>query len=108
MSHHSLKLRLIERLHELGIRLEDIDKDLDQPHSKDWEDMAIEREGEEVLERLGESGLAEIGRIRSALARMAKGEYGICQSCGGEISQARLEAVPDAPLCINCASGKTP
>lgn len=107
MSHHSLKLRLIERLCDLGVRLEDIEKDLDQPHTKDWEDQAIEVEGDEVLERLGESGQAEIVRIRAALARMAKGEYGICQSCGGEISEARLEAVPETPLCIKCASGES-
>lgn len=103
MSHHALKRRLIQRLCELGQRLDEIEDDLDAPHSKDWEESAVEREGDEVLESLGSSGQAEIARIRAALARMKAGEYGICQICGAEISQARLEAVPDAALCINCA-----
>ena len=105
MSHHPLKIRLIQRLKELGVRLEDIENDLEMPHSKDWEEMAVEREGEEVLEALGAAGQEEIARIRAALQRMAAGEYGFCQSCGAEIPQARLEAVPDAALCVNCARG---
>ena len=103
MSHHDLKLRLIQRLRELGLRLEDIEADLEAPHSQDWEEMAVEREGEEVLERLGTAGQAEISRIRAALARMAAGDYGLCQSCGAEIPAARLNAVPDAALCVACA-----
>ena len=103
MSNQTAKARLTARLEELGVRLEDIEHDLDQPHSRDWEEMAVEREGEEVLERLGESGLAEIARIRAALARIEAGTYGECQSCGGEISAARLDAQPDAALCIECA-----
>jgi len=39
-----------------------------------------------------------------ALAKMDDGTYGRCESCGGEISEARLEAMPAARLCITCAS----
>lgn len=39
-----------------------------------------------------------------ALAKMDDGIYGQCESCGGEISEARLEAMPAARLCITCAS----
>ncbi|CUH82652.1 TraR/DksA family transcriptional regulator [Tropicibacter naphthalenivorans] len=104
MSHHQYKLRLLNRLRELGGRLDDIENALEEPHSKDWEEMAVEREGEEVLERLGESGQAEVARIRSALSRMASGEYGFCVKCGDEIASARLDAVPEAPLCASCAA----
>ena len=75
MSHHARKLALLERLRALGVRLDGIEEALEAPHSKDWEDQAIEREGEEVLERLGASGQAEVARIRAALARMVRGEY---------------------------------
>lgn len=105
MSHHEEKLKLLNRLRELGGRLDEIGAALEAEHSKDWEDQAIEREGEEVLERLGETGRAEISRIKAALQRMADGEYGICRKCGGDIAAARLAALPDTPLCVNCAGG---
>ena len=41
--------------------------------------------------------------IRAALQRIADGTYGICQRCGARIDRARLEIIPDASLCINCA-----
>ncbi|WGW03781.1 TraR/DksA family transcriptional regulator [Tropicibacter oceani] len=104
MSHHKYKLALLTRLRELGGRLEDIGAALAEEHSKDWEDMAIETEGEEVLEALGESGQAEIARIRAALQRFSDGEYGACVKCGEEISAARLDVVPDAALCRTCAA----
>lgn len=106
MSHHQLKLRLLQRLQELGGRLSEIEDSLVKEHSKDWEDAAVEREDEEMLEALGEQGQAEIARIRAALGRLASGDYGFCQSCGAEIPAARLEAVPDALQCVACASGK--
>lgn len=103
MSHHQHKIKLLNRLRELGVRLEGIEGALEAEHSKDWEEMATEREGEEVLEALGESGQAEIARITAALDRMAKGTYGVCVRCGDDIAPARLDAVPDAPLCADCA-----
>jgi DnaK suppressor protein len=43
--------------------------------------------------------LREIGL---ALARVAKGTYGMCEGCGEEIAIARLEALPHASLCVPC------
>lgn len=99
------KTALLARLAELDSRLHEIEAELDAPHSKDWEDLAIEREGDEVLEKLGESGKAEIIRIQAALQRLRDGNYGICVRCGDDISQERLHAVPTTPLCRTCASG---
>jgi RNA polymerase-binding transcription factor DksA len=104
MSHHVYKLALLNRLKELGVRLDGIEDALEEPHSRDWEEMAVEREGEEVLERLGESGQAEIARIRSALKRYAEGEFGYCVACGGEIASERLDIVPETPFCRTCAA----
>ena len=41
--------------------------------------------------------------IEAALARLDDGSYGQCESCPERISDARLEAVPTARQCINCA-----
>lgn len=40
--------------------------------------------------------------INNALDRIDKGTYGICTNCGRPIQAERLEAVPEAELCIDC------
>ena len=94
---------LLARLKELDSRLHQIEAELDEPVSKDWEESATEREGDEVLEQLGASGEAEIARIRAALKRLRDGTFGICARCGDDIAIARLKTLPDTPLCRNCA-----
>lgn len=43
-----------------------------------------------------------IGKIKDALERVENGSYGICESCGEEISEERLMARPVTTLCIDC------
>lgn len=76
---------------------------LDAPPNPDAEDRATEREGDEVLEGLGSSGLTELRQIDAALERMDKGEYGTCVNCGEPIAQKRLEIIPHAARCASCA-----
>jgi RNA polymerase-binding transcription factor DksA len=95
--------QLERRLVELGVRLEAIDQELDSHHNPDWEDLATEREGDEVLEATGEAGLAEIRQIRAALGRIVAGSYGLCVRCGEEIAEARLDLLPWTPHCRRCA-----
>lgn len=47
----------------------------------------------------------ELERIRSALKRLANGEYGDCLACGEAIAPKRLAFDPSAALCIDCADG---
>lgn len=95
--------RLKARQAELNSRLHHIENDLDAPAPADSEERAVEREGDEVLEDLGNAGLSELRAIEAALGRVADGTFGECVNCGEEIAPARLEAVPHAPLCQNCA-----
>ena len=44
--------------------------------------------------------------LDQALERIEKGTYGICRECGNPISEARLEAVPHASMCIECKSNE--
>ena len=97
------KTMLERRLSELGVRLEAIEGELAAHNDPDWEELAIEREGDEVLEATGSAGLTEISRIRFALGRIADGSYGQCVRCGEDISEARLDAVPWTPFCRKCA-----
>lgn len=40
--------------------------------------------------------------IEEALARLEKGNFGICRDCGEPISSARLSAIPWTRVCITC------
>lgn len=42
--------------------------------------------------------------IYDALKRIEEGKYGICENNGESIGKARLEVIPWARYCINCAS----
>ena len=42
--------------------------------------------------------------IDAALGKIEQGTYGLCESCGRPIAEARLEAMPTARMCIACAS----
>lgn len=77
-----------------------------QPLEADWEEQAVERENDEVLDALGDATHAELGRIETTLNRLERGEYGVCEVCGRKISIKRLQALPDASRCVACA-GKT-
>ena len=97
------KTTLLARRAEITGELERIEDQLDDPRPKDWEDQASERQGDEVLEALGQHDLDELRRIDAALGRIEDGSYGACAKCGEPISDERLKAVPTAPLCRNCA-----
>ena len=43
-------------------------------------------------------------RIELALQRIDDGEYGYCSQCGESIRFARLQAQPDASMCLACQS----
>lgn len=41
-------------------------------------------------------------QIRDALKRIDEGRYGMCSECDQQISWERLDAIPEATLCIDC------
>jgi DnaK suppressor protein len=41
--------------------------------------------------------------IEAALERVDRGSFGRCVECDGQISKARLNAIPYTPVCIKCA-----
>ena len=46
--------------------------------------------------------IEKANQLAEALERLRRGEYGICQECGGVIAPARLRAVPEATACVLC------
>lgn len=53
---------------------------------------------------LAESGSQSLPLIKAAIERIDEGTFGICEECGVNIPRARLNAIPFAHLCVNCAS----
>lgn len=100
------KIDLEARLAALNARMREIDAELEGHSSRDWEEMAIERETDEVLEDLGVSAQQEVRMIEAALRRIEEDEYGFCVQCGAEIGQERLDLIPATPFCRNCAPKK--
>ena len=45
-----------------------------------------------------------LGQIDGALKRIEDGSFGRCEQCGMKIPKSRLEAIPYAALCVQCAS----
>jgi DnaK suppressor protein len=65
----------------------------------------------EAISRLTDIGVGTslesvLARTERALAKLAEGTYGRCDACGEAIPPARLRAMPDAVLCMSCATAQ--
>ena len=60
---------------------------------------SFELEKRLTLEKRIRGQLAEVGH---ALQKFEDGTYGLCDNCGQPIDPARMEALPQASLCLNC------
>ena len=98
-----IKTKLEAKLRELDERAHEIDDELSEPGDDDWSENAVEAENDEVLEKVGSMAVEEIRQIKVALGKIDAGTYGICQTCNKQIAPKRLEALPYAITCIDCA-----
>jgi len=96
------KAELLEKLEQLRVLGQpSAERKEGSPFGKREEeaDEASELEKRLALEeRLGES----LNEVEHALQKYEAGTYGLCDSCGQAIEQARLEAIPQASLCLSC------
>jgi len=65
----------------------------------------------EAISRLTEIGVGQslestLARIERALSKLDDGTYGDCDVCGKPIPRARLQAMPDSVMCLNCAAAE--
>jgi len=49
----------------------------------------------------------QLAEVEHALHNFEEGTYGLCDSCGQPIDPARLEALPQATLCLKCKAQQT-
>lgn len=101
---HEKQREVLESLKaELEARIAAIEKDFQRGRSRDYEDQAQERSNDDVLTGLVADARAELNDVLGALSRIEAGTYGYCGACGEAINPRRLESIPEASLCINCA-----
>ncbi len=104
MAYEKIQAQLEERLAELQKRLASIKREVTQSHSGDSAEQAQERENDEVVDAIGNETAQSIRVVTAALERIADGSYGVCETCGEDIAEGRLEAIPEATRCVNCAA----
>ncbi len=66
-------------------------------------DLGTDNYDQEFTLGLIENEQATLEEVREALERLDAGSYGLCLMCGTSIAKNRLQAIPHARHCIDCA-----
>lgn len=94
--------RLIEELEQLQASVPSSDERREgSPFGKREEEAAETLELEKRI-AMENRIRQEMVRIEHALDKYEKGTYGLCDDCGKPIAPERLEALPQASLCMDC------
>lgn len=91
-----IRQQLTNRQAEIQNRVNRMTQDIRHartPLDADFEEPAVERENDQVLDALDESLRAELSQIQITLGRLDRGEYGVCEDCGHKIPTPRLAAL---------------
>lgn len=102
-----IKKRLIQRRDELRAERGEIDrmrKVLHEPEVE-MEEQAQKEMTDAELEERDELTRDELKLINDALVRIEAGVWGVCENCGRDIEKKRLDALPWAKTCVECARG---
>jgi RNA polymerase-binding protein DksA len=78
----------------------------DETHDQHFSDVATAMHDRELDYTLTDNETQLLGAIDAALRRIDDGTYGLCTNCGKPIAEERLEALPWASLCIDCAKAR--
>lgn len=103
----SERKRLMEELEQLKSTVRPADERREgSPFGKREEEAteSFELEKRLTLEKRIREQLAE---VEHALRKFEDGTYGSCDNCGQTIDPARLEALPQANLCLSCKTLQT-
>ncbi|HSJ36343.1 MAG TPA: TraR/DksA family transcriptional regulator [Acidimicrobiia bacterium] len=100
------KARLEELIEEARVELEEARQTESSgerspdPGNAEAGSMKFEYEKELSMQQ---NSIDLLHKVENALIRIERGEYGQCESCGNDIPTARLDALPYATLCVDCA-----
>jgi RNA polymerase-binding transcription factor DksA len=68
-------------------------------HPADVADFTYQRELQQTTEKFL---TRQAEQVQEAMRARERGVYGKCQSCGRDIPEERLQARPEATLCVDC------
>ena len=100
------KERLLAREQELlrdMRRLGDDAREAKETQVEDSIDAVGSSENQALNFRMDTVASEELAQVQAALQRVEDGTYGTCVDCGRAISDARLEALPWTPYCVEDA-----
>lgn len=103
-----LKEKLLKEENNLLDKIERIKKEdpfLDPEHVNDNAavDTDVREQMEhETIEAQVLSMQKKLERVRNALKKVIKDDYGKCESCTNDINVERLQLMPEARYCIDC------
>lgn len=98
--------RLIARRTELLHRIRyasDLADELADDRTVEVVDRATDHWDSQVLGTLGDTESKQLAAVIAALRRLTDGTYGRCIRCRRRIAKGRLDALPEASLCADCA-----
>lgn len=111
-----LKKRLVAEREQLDVVIREIDEDreeirLSETSSERSPDPNTAEGGSLVFEMEKELSIAQnardlLDKVDQALEAIEAGTYGICDDCGEAIPVARLDALPYATRCVECAASR--
>jgi DnaK suppressor protein len=77
-------------------------RDVEKDEGMDTYDLASDARDREISHILTDRDREKLVAIDEALSRVDDGSYGICEDCGAEIAEGRLQALPFTRLCVSC------
>ena len=111
-----LEKRLIDERERLTEVIREIDEEREEvrlsetsserspdPNTAEGGSLAFELEKELSVAQNAEDLLRKVGK---AMESIEEGTYGICADCGKPIPVARLDALPYATRCVDCAASR--
>ena len=93
-----MKIRLVQEINSEARSEREGNRD----DCMDSSDLASEEYEREMSSKLSAREQFKIGQIDDVLQRIARLGYGVCETCGLEIAEARLNAMPFTRLCCDC------
>jgi len=96
-----LELQRTEVLKSLR-QVESERQSLDVESPKDSGDQSVSSLSTESLFERSSQRRTVLRLIEAALRRIAEGSFGVCVTCGEEIKERRLEALPWTQFCLRC------
>ncbi len=91
-----------EDFHQILSKIKEREEDYLNDEVGDDIDKAAGDSQRELLFYLNDNDRRKLDSVDDALQKIDEGRFGVCESCGKKISNARLKAIPYARLCIKC------